>query len=100
MGKRGSLSGGGIESRQTSHVSAPKREPINNSVSMNRPSMIGMQHWQNDAKGPLYNKQPFTTPLGTTPSVAGPGGGRMVMKAGSQSATPPARPMPAATRKF
>jgi hypothetical protein len=82
------LTGGGINSRVVSNVSAPKREPINHSVSMNRPSMIGMQHWQNDAKGTLYNKQPFTTPLGTTPSVAGPGGGRMIMPSGSQSKTP------------
>jgi hypothetical protein len=88
MGKRGSLSGGGIESRQVVNTNNPKAEPTNHSVSMNRPSMIGMQHWQNDAKGPLYNKQPFTTPIGTRPSVAGPGGGRMVMKSGSQSATP------------
>jgi hypothetical protein len=33
---------------------------------------------------PLYNKQAYTTPYGATPSVAGPGGGRMVMKSGSQ----------------
>jgi hypothetical protein len=60
---------------------------------MNRPSMIGLQHWQNDAKGALYQSTKATTPYGATPSVEGPGGGRMVMRAGSQSKTPAPTPM-------
>jgi hypothetical protein len=64
MGKAHGISGGGIESRQTTNVNAPKREPINNAVSMNRPSMIGLQHYQNDAKGPLYcNKVTASNPI-------------------------------------
>jgi hypothetical protein len=93
MGKRGSLSGGGIESRQVAQTSNPKTEPRVNNISPNRPSMIGLQHWQNDAKGALYQSSKATTPFGTTPSVAGPGGGRMIMPSGSQSKTPSPRPM-------
>jgi hypothetical protein len=93
-------SGGGETMNKVSRVTAYKQEPINNNISPNRPSMIGLQHWQNDAKGALYQSSKATTPFGTTPSVAGPGGGRMVMRAGSQSATPAPRPMPASTRKF
>jgi hypothetical protein len=33
---------------------------------------------------PWHHSSKATTPFGTTPSVAGPGGGRMVMKSGSQ----------------
>jgi hypothetical protein len=87
------ITGGGANSKVVSHTSNPKREPINNAVSMNRPSMIGLQHWQNDAKGQLYQSSKASTPYGATPSVAGPGGGRMIMPSGSQSKTPNPTPM-------
>jgi hypothetical protein len=93
MTKVRGVTGGGIQSNKVVQTSNPKREPINNAVSMNRPSMIGLQHWQNDAKGSLYQSSKATTPYGTTPSVAGPGGGRMIMPSGSQSKTPAPRPM-------
>jgi hypothetical protein len=93
MTKVRGVTGGGIESRQTTHVTAKKTEPVNHSVSMNRPSMIGLQHWQNDAKGQLYQSSKATTPFGTTPSVEGVGGGRMIMPSGSQSKTPSPTPM-------
>ena len=93
MGKAHGYSGGGIEGRHVAQTSNPKTEPRVNNISPNRSSMIGLQHWQNDAKGALYQSSKATTPYGTTPSVAGPGGGRMIMRAGSQSKTPSPTPM-------
>jgi hypothetical protein len=55
--------------------------------------MIGVKHWQNDAKGPLYQSTKASTPYGATPSIAGPGGGRMILPSGSQSKTPSPTPM-------
>jgi hypothetical protein len=76
-------------------TSNPKREPINHSVSMNRPSMIGLPHWQNDAKGALYQSSKASTPYGATPgNDCRPGGnGRMILPSGSQSKTPAPRSM-------
>jgi hypothetical protein len=92
MGKAHGRSGGGIEGRQTTHYQDRKREPISHPVDMTRPSMIGAStHF---IKPPLYNEIAATTPIGPTPSVAGPGGGRMVMKSGSQGKHGPDRPMP------
>ena len=72
--------GGGINSKPVSHVSAPKAEPTVHNISPNRPSQIGMSvHY---VKSDLY--QSSTTPKGPNPPVAGVGGGRMVMKSGSQ----------------
>jgi hypothetical protein len=91
MGKVGNRSGGGIEGRQVSQVVQPKREPIAHHIDPNRPSQIGMStHY---VKAPLYQSTTATTPFGTTPSVPGPGGGRMVMPSGSQSKTPAPHPM-------
>jgi len=96
MGKAHGISGGGLESRQTVQTRNPKVEPTSHSVSMNRPSMIGLQHWQNDAKGALYNKIAASNPVGPTPmtpDMCKPGGGRTILKSGSQSSTPSPRPM-------
>jgi hypothetical protein len=77
------LTGGGINSRVVSQTNAPKREPINHPVSVGAVSRLGgMLGVGSDHKN-LYSSK-ATTPFGTTPSVAGPGGGRMVMKSGSQ----------------
>jgi hypothetical protein len=47
--------------------------------------MIGLQHWQNDAKGSLYNSTKASTPFGATDNtLAGPGANRVVMKSGTQ----------------
>jgi hypothetical protein len=86
-------SGGGIQGKNVVQTSNPKVEPTVNNISPNRPSMIGLKHYQESAKGPLYQSSKSTTPFGTTPSVAGPGGGRMIMPSGSQSKTPAPRPM-------
>jgi hypothetical protein len=95
MGKAHGISGGGIESRQTSQVHSPKAEPREHHIDPTRPSQIGLQHWQNTAKAPLYQSSKASTPFGATPgNDCRPGGnGRVIMRAGSQSTTPAPRPM-------
>jgi hypothetical protein len=100
MGKSGSLSGGGIESNKVVNTQNPKREPTPHGVSVGAVSRLGGMVGEGTPYKNLYNKQAYTTPLGTTPADCKPGGGRMIMPSGSQSKTPAARPMPAATRKF
>jgi hypothetical protein len=80
--------GGGINSKVVSNVNAPKREPISRAVDPGAVSRLGSMLGEGADFKPLYQSSKATTPFGTTPSVAGPGGGRMVMRAGSQSATP------------
>jgi hypothetical protein len=83
MGKAHGRSGGGIEGKNVAHTNAPKGEPRVNPVSVGAVSRIGgMMGVGSDHKN-LYSSK-ATTPFGTTPSVPGPGGGRMVLKSGSQ----------------
>jgi hypothetical protein len=79
--------GGGYGARVVTHTSNPKGEPKVNPVSIGATSRIGTALGVGTVHKNLFTSK-ATTPFGTTPSVAGPGGGRMVMKAGSQSATP------------
>jgi hypothetical protein len=94
--------GGGINSRVVSNVNAPKREPYPHAVSVGAVSRQGAMVGEGTPFKPLYAGKGYSTPVGPTDGMdARPGGnGRQVMRAGSQSPTPPARPMPAATRKF
>jgi hypothetical protein len=84
--------GGGINSKVVSNVSAPKREPLVNPVSPGAVSRLGAVVGVGTPHKNLYSSK-ATTPFGTTPSVAGPGGGRMIMPSGSQSKTPAPRSM-------
>jgi hypothetical protein len=93
MGKRGSLSGGGIESNKVVNTQNPKQEPRPHGVSVGAVSRLGGMVGEGTPYKNLYSKQAYTTPYGATPSVAGPGGGRMIMPSGSQSKTPAPRPM-------
>jgi hypothetical protein len=95
MTKVRGVTGGGIQSNKVVQTSNPKREPINNAVSMNRPSMIGLQHWVNQDKGPLYQRGGVdSTPKGPSNNfIAGPGAGRQILRSGSQSPTPNPTPM-------
>jgi hypothetical protein len=87
MGKRGSLSGGGIESRQVSNVNAPKQPVKPHGVSVGAVSRIGgMMPVGSDYKA-LYNQQAYTNPVGPIPVVGAnckPGGGRTCLPSGSQ----------------
>jgi hypothetical protein len=79
------LSGGGLTSNKLVSTRNPKAEPTSYAISPNRPSEIGLSHHY--LVKPLQGN-PYSNPIGPSPSVAGPGGGRTVMRAGSQSATP------------
>jgi hypothetical protein len=96
-------SGGGINSRVVSQVKAGKSEPKPHSVSMGAVSRLGAVIGEGTPLKPLYKGAGYSTPQGPTDNTAnlGPGGcGRMVMRAGSQSATPAPKPMSPSTRKF
>jgi hypothetical protein len=96
MGKAHGRSGGGIEGNKVSQVKAPKAEPKSHAVSVGAVSRLGGMVGEGTPYKNLYNKQGYTTPVGPTNNTEnlGPGGcGRMVMRAGSQSATPAPKPM-------
>jgi hypothetical protein len=76
-------SGGGINMNKVVHTNAPKQEPKVNPVSVGAVSRIGGMLGVGTPHKNLYSSK-ATTPFGTTPSVPGPGGGRMVMKSGTQ----------------
>jgi hypothetical protein len=92
MGKARGISGGGIEGRQVTETRNPKAEPVVHPVSIGATSRIGTALGVGTVHKNLYSSK-ATTPFGTTPSVAGPGGGRMILKSGSQSKTPAPTPM-------
>ena len=83
MTKVRGVTGGGIDGKNVAHTNAPKAEPINHPVSQGAVSRLGAVVGVGTPHKNLYSSK-ATTPFGTTPSVAGPGGGRMVMKSGSQ----------------
>jgi hypothetical protein len=87
-------SGGGINSKQTSHYTDAKREPVVHPVSPGAVSRLGGMVGQGTPHKNLYSSK-ASTPYGATPNndCRPSRNGRMIMKAGSQSATPPARPM-------
>jgi hypothetical protein len=93
MTKVRGVTGGGIDGKNVAHTNAPKQEPKPHGVSVGAVSRLGGMLGEGADHKALYNKQAYTTPLGTTPSVPGPGGGRMIMPSGSQSKTPNPTPM-------
>jgi hypothetical protein len=96
------ITGGGINSRVVSNVNAPKQEPRPHAVSVGAVSRMGGALGVGTTHKALYSGAGYSTPRGPTDGMdARPGGnGRQILRAGSQAATPAARPMPAATRKF
>ena len=96
MGKLGTRSGGGIESRQTSHYKAPKTEPKPHAVSLGAVSRLGAVVGEGTPYKALYNPNgAYSTPVGPTSNLdARPGGnGRQIMKSGSQAPCNPPTPM-------
>jgi hypothetical protein len=83
MTKVRGVTGGGYDGKNVAHTNAPKQEPRVNPVSIGAVSRLGGALGVGTPHKNLYSSK-ATTPFGTTPSVAGPGGGRMVMKSGSQ----------------
>jgi hypothetical protein len=91
MGRSGSLSGGGIESRNVVNTQNPKQHVQPHGVSVGSVSRLGAVVGEGTPYKALYNQQAYTNPVGTMPVVGAncrPGGGRTVLRAGSQSATP------------
>jgi hypothetical protein len=102
MGKAHGYSGGGIEGRQTASYKDPKTEPRVNVVSPGAVSRLGGMVGPGTPHKSLYQHSVASTPVGATNNTQnlGPGGcGRMVMRSGSQSKTPPPTPM-GSSRKF
>src|SRR6516225_5163610 len=97
MGKRGSLSGGGIEGRQVVETNNPKREPISRSVSVGAVSRLGGMVGEGTPLKSLYaNYNPVraSNPIGPTDGMkAGPGSNRTIMPSGSQSRVSAPTPM-------
>jgi hypothetical protein len=101
MGRKGSLSGGGIESNKLVETRNPKQEPKPHGVSVGAVSRQGASVGEGTPFKALYNQQAYTNPVGTNHNFkAGPGAGRVVMKAGSQSPCKPARPLPHGKPEF
>jgi hypothetical protein len=97
MTKVRGVTGGGIDSKNVAHTNAPKAEPKPHAVSVGAVSRLGGMVGEGTPYKNIYNAVGYTTPLGTKQVVGAdckPGGGRMVMKAGSQAPCSPARPMP------
>jgi hypothetical protein len=83
-------SGGGINSRVVSNVSAPKQEPRPHAVSVGATSRLGGVVGVGTPHKALYSGAGYSTPVGPTNGLdARPGGnGRQIMRAGSQSPCP------------
>jgi hypothetical protein len=74
---------GGLHSKQTIHKPQPKFEPRAKAMSVERVSQIGAT--VSFRKPPLEEGRGYNAPVGPTSTlVSGPGGGRTVMKSGSQ----------------
>jgi hypothetical protein len=74
---------GGLHSKQTVHKQAPKLEPKPHSIDPKATSQIGLQIFL--GRDALRDGKGYATPVGPTSNlVSGPGGGRTVMKSGSQ----------------
>jgi hypothetical protein len=73
---------------KVSHTNAFKAEPKPHAVSAGAVSRLGAKVGPGTPEKAFYNQQAYTTPQGPTPSVAGPGGGREVMRSGSQAPCP------------
>jgi hypothetical protein len=97
------LSGGGISSNKYRTSKAPKVEPRSKAVSPGAVDGLGQAtafKKPNLQSGPGYSTKPQpSTGIANARQGhqgAGPGGGgRTIFPSGSQSQTPPARPMPA-----
>jgi hypothetical protein len=93
-------SGGGLNSRQVSHVRETKSEPVSKAVSPAGVNQMGVAtQFRKEpvisGKGYSPAEMPATGIKGTFNSASqGPGSGRTVYGSGSQSPTPQAKPMP------
>jgi hypothetical protein len=97
------VTGGGYDGNKVGHYNDPKREPISREVSQGAVSRLGGMVGPGTPHKSFYSSTVASNPYGVTDNTKdlGPGGcGRTVMKAGSQSTTPPARSMPKGKPEF
>jgi hypothetical protein len=74
---------GGLHSKQTVHKPQPKVEPKPHSIDPKAVSQIGISTFL--GRDALRDGKGYATPVGPTSNmVSGPGGGREVMRSGSQ----------------
>jgi hypothetical protein len=86
------LSGGGLTSNKLVQSKAGKTEPVARAISPSAVAQLGSATAKKPP--PLDMGRAYSPPVGPTGNLAqGPGGGRTVMPAGTQSKTPPARPL-------
>jgi hypothetical protein len=93
MGKINGRSGGGIEGRNVVNTQNPKQHVRPHGVSVGATSRLGNMVAVGTPHKALLNEVAYTNPTGPIPVVGAncrPGGGREVLRAGSQSKTPPA----------
>jgi hypothetical protein len=94
-------SGGGINSKQTSHYTDAKKEPVVHPVSPGAVSRLGGMVGEGTPHKNLYSSK-ASTPYGATPNndCRVGGNGRVIMRAGSQAPCKPARPLPHGKPEF
>jgi hypothetical protein len=74
---------GGVHSKQVIHKPQPKLEPRAHKINPEGVAQIGTHEFQ--GKVPLRAGRGYEAPVGPTNNlVSGPGGGRTVMRSGSQ----------------
>jgi hypothetical protein len=87
MTKIRGVTGGGIAGRNVVQTRGGKTEPVSYAVTPGRTSTIGQSVFFE--KGPLQTRGGYSNPVGPSDGMdCRPGGGRTVLRAGSQSATP------------
>jgi hypothetical protein len=84
MGTSKGISGGGYESKQTTHTEFRKREPVCNPIDVGAVSRVGSMIGAGTPYKSLYQQGKGYEPKGPAPQKAGPGGGRVVRPSGSQ----------------
>ena len=100
-------SGGGLNSRQVSHVREGKREPVSHKGNVAGVAQQGraVQFKKEPIEaGKGYEPKPMgSTGIGkatTRPDTPGPGSGRTTYASGSQCSTPEASPLPTGRKVF
>jgi hypothetical protein len=88
------ITGGGYNSNKVVNTQNPKREPVVYGVSPGAVSRQGSMVGEGTPYKSLQTQgSAYSNPVVPQPSIAGPGGGRVVMRAGSQAHHGPDRPM-------
>jgi hypothetical protein len=86
-------SGGGLNSNKTVQSKQRKSEPVSHKGNVAGVAQQGLA--LQFKRQPITSGKGYEPPKGIAPNTqVGPGAGRTIHRSGSQSATPPAKPMP------